>query len=67
MPISIEYDETYEDAITEAVSRLDEIGDLIDGDVPDRVETDLLLYSLGIFAEATDVIAGISSRSGSRC
>jgi hypothetical protein len=46
-PISIDYDDAYEDAISEAVSRIDEIGDVIDGDVPDATETDLLLYSLG--------------------
>ena len=43
-PISIDYDDAYEDAIAEAVSRIDEIGDLIDGDVPDETETELLLH-----------------------
>jgi hypothetical protein len=46
-PISIGYEDAYEDAIAEAVSRIDQIGDVIDGDVPDETETGLLLYSLG--------------------
>ena len=33
-PLSIDYDPTAEDAIVEGVGRLDEIGDLIDGEVP---------------------------------
>lgn len=32
-PIEIEFEDAWEDAISEAVSRLDEIGDLIDGEV----------------------------------
>lgn len=46
-PLEIDYDSAYEDAIAEVVSRLDEIGDVVDGDVPDEAETALLLYSLG--------------------
>jgi hypothetical protein len=46
-PIPIDYDEAYGDAIADAVSRLDEIGDVIDGDVPDETETEFLLHSLG--------------------
>jgi hypothetical protein len=46
-PLAIEYDDAYEDAIVEAVARLDQIGDLVEGDVPDQAEIDLLLYSLG--------------------
>jgi hypothetical protein len=46
-PISISYEDAYEDAIAEAVSRIDQIGDVIDGDVPDGTETELILYSLG--------------------
>jgi hypothetical protein len=45
--VRIEYDEVYEDAIAEAISRMDEIGDSIDGNVPDKTETELILYSLG--------------------
>jgi len=33
-PLSIDYDPAAEDAIVEVVGRLDEIGDLIDGEVP---------------------------------
>jgi hypothetical protein len=47
MPIPIDYDEVREDAIVEAISRMDEIGDIIDGDVPGKAETQLLLRSLG--------------------
>jgi hypothetical protein len=32
-PIEIEFEEAWEDAISTAVSRLDEIGDLVDGEV----------------------------------
>lgn len=46
-PLEIDYDSAYEDAIVEVVSRLDEIGDAVDGDVPGEAETELLLYSLG--------------------
>jgi hypothetical protein len=46
-PISIDYDDAYEGAIAEVISRIDEIGDFIDGNVPDETETELLLYSLG--------------------
>lgn len=45
--VRIEYDEAYENAIAEAISRMDEIGDSIDGTVPDETETELILYSLG--------------------
>ena len=46
-PVSINYEDSYEAAITEAVSRLDEIGDLVDGEVPDQAEIGLLLLALG--------------------
>lgn len=37
-PVDIEYEDPYEDEIVEALHYLDQIGDLIDGDVePDRV------------------------------
>lgn len=32
-PIDIDYEQAYEDDIAETVSRLDEIGDLVDGEV----------------------------------
>ncbi len=46
-PLSIEYELAYEDAIVEAVARLDEIGDLIDGTVGDA-EIGILLDGLGV-------------------
>lgn len=33
LPVAIEFDETCEDAISDIVSRLDEIGDAVDGEV----------------------------------
>lgn len=40
--IDIEYEPKFEDAIVEVISRLDEIGDLIDGEVtPGEIETRL--------------------------
>lgn len=41
-PIEIEFEEAWEDAISAAVSRLDEIGDLIDGEVTSGEALDLL-------------------------
>jgi hypothetical protein len=41
-PLSIDYAEKYEDAIVEAVSRLDEIGDMIDGHVSKSELADLI-------------------------
>lgn len=35
-PLKIEYDHVHEDAIIEIISRLDEIGDAIDGEVSDE-------------------------------
>jgi hypothetical protein len=32
--IDIDYDSTYENAIVEAMSRLEEMGDLVDGELP---------------------------------
>jgi hypothetical protein len=46
-PLSIDYETAHEDAIAEVISRLDEIGDVVDGDVPGEPEIELLLYSLG--------------------
>jgi hypothetical protein len=45
-PLTIDYEAAYEDAIVEAVGRLDEIGDLIDGTV-DEAEIGVLLAALG--------------------
>ena len=47
MPLSIDYEAAHEDAIVEIISRLDQVGDSVDGDIPDENETELLLYSLG--------------------
>ena len=44
-PIDIEYDLSFEDQIAEIISRLDEIGDLIDGEVTDA-EIAIMLQSL---------------------
>jgi hypothetical protein len=33
-PVLIEYETDFEDAIVEAISRLDEIGDVVDGCIP---------------------------------
>lgn len=41
-PIDIEFEEAWEDAISTAVSRLDEIGDAIDGEVTAAEVLDLL-------------------------
>lgn len=41
-PIEIEFEEAWEDAISAAVSRLDEIGDVIDGEVTAGEALDLL-------------------------
>ncbi|MGN8244413.1 hypothetical protein ACTHAM_001316 [Cellulomonas soli] len=41
-PIEIEFEDAWEDAISDAVSRLDEIGDLIDGEVGSGEAIDLL-------------------------
>lgn len=45
--IPIDYESAWEDAIVEAVSRLDQIGDLIDGEVSDGDVLDLLML-LGV-------------------
>lgn len=44
-PINIDYDPDYEDAIVEALSRLDELGDLVDGELR-AGETEQLLRGL---------------------
>jgi hypothetical protein len=41
-PLDIAYEEAWEDAIAEAVSRLDQIGDVVDGDVTAGEIHDLL-------------------------
>lgn len=41
-PIDIEFEEAWEDAISAAVSRLDEIGDTVDGEVSSDEALDLL-------------------------
>src|SRR6185437_6243046 len=46
-PLRIEYEDAYEEAIVEAVGRLDEIGGLIDGTVDDA-EVGVLLAALGV-------------------
>jgi hypothetical protein len=46
-PLDIEYEEAHEEAIVEAVARLDQIGDSVEGDVPEEAEIHLLLYALG--------------------
>jgi hypothetical protein len=45
-PVPIGYEAGYEDAIAEVISRLDDIGDLIDGEVPDAAEIHALLALL---------------------
>lgn len=40
--LMIDYEETHEDAIAEAISRLDEIGDLIDGTIEGPEIADLI-------------------------
>lgn len=42
VPLDIEYEEAYEDAIVEAVSRLDELGDIIDGTIDEEEMAELL-------------------------
>jgi hypothetical protein len=46
-PIDIDYEEACEDGIVETVGRLDQIGDLVDGDVS-PTEVLLLLQLLGV-------------------
>ncbi|MFD7073105.1 hypothetical protein ACFV9G_02750 [Nocardioides sp. NPDC059952] len=41
-PVEIDFEEAWEDAISEAVSRLDEIGDVLDGEVSEGELLDLL-------------------------
>ncbi len=41
-PLDIQYEEAFEDEIVEAIGRLDEIGDLIDGDVSPEEAHDLI-------------------------
>jgi hypothetical protein len=41
-PLDIDYDETWEESIAAAISRLDEIGDVIDGEVTQGEMLDLL-------------------------
>jgi hypothetical protein len=48
MPLDINYEPAYEDAIAEIIARLDQIGDSVDGTVPDDAELELLLLSLGL-------------------
>jgi hypothetical protein len=45
-PLVIDYEAAHEDAIVEVVARLDEIGDVIDGEVPDDEEIASLLAPL---------------------
>lgn len=45
-PVEIDFEDAWEDAIAEAVSRLDEIGDVVDGEVT-SCEIDDLLKLLG--------------------
>ena len=45
-PLDIEYDAAAEDAIVEVVGRLDQIGDLIDGDLPGPAELAALIALL---------------------
>ncbi len=52
--LDVDFDEAWEDEIVEAVVRLDEIGDLIDGVVSDK-EVRLLLQSLGAGAASPRV------------
>ena len=52
--LPIEYESDHEDAIAEIISRLDEIGDAIDGDIPDREETAGYLASLGLDDQSPD-------------
>ena len=45
-PLTIDYEPAAEDAIVEVMGRLDEIGDLVDGDVPDLAELATLRAAL---------------------
>jgi hypothetical protein len=45
-PLGIEYDPEREEEIADAVARLEEIGDLIDGELPSQEETRALLARL---------------------
>ena len=45
-PLGIEYDPEREEEIADAVARLEEIGDLIDGELPSEEETRVLLERL---------------------
>ena len=45
-PIRIAYESEYEDAIVEAIARLDELGDEIDGEISPSESTDLELALL---------------------
>jgi len=47
-PITVEYEPFYEDEIVDIISRLDEIGDVIDGDIPRRGEISDYLALLGL-------------------
>jgi hypothetical protein len=47
-PLSIEYEQAYEVQIADVVARLDEIGDVIDGEVPDGPEIAAFLESLDL-------------------
>jgi hypothetical protein len=53
-PLTIEYESDYEDAIADVISRLDEIGDLVDGDLPSEGEIADYLASLGLADNAGD-------------
>lgn len=46
-PVAIDYEEAWEDAIVEAVARMDELGDVVDGALT-RSEISLLLQLLGV-------------------
>jgi hypothetical protein len=46
-PLMIEYEPMHEEAIAEIISRLDQIGDRVEGNLPGDVEIDLLLQLLG--------------------
>lgn len=47
-PIAIEYEADYEDEIADIISRLDEIGDVIDGNIPSSDEISDYLALLGL-------------------
>jgi hypothetical protein len=47
-PLVIEYEPRHEEVIAEIVSRLDQIGDRVDGELPSDVEIDLFLQLLGL-------------------